>query len=131
MAEISVTALAPRIASTRLVTTVPMVSSASRTRTLVTIGKASATDLTIRASPAGSGWVSVRVAIWVCGAPLKALGENTSTKLMPRPCQSTVRILPMVAGMSRPSTLTTISSPILSSSPSAIFFSIETSGGPS
>ena len=51
MAEISVTALAPRIASTRLVTTPPMASSASLTRTLVTIGKASATDLTIAASP--------------------------------------------------------------------------------
>jgi len=46
MAEIRVMALAPRIASTRLVTTVPMVSSASRTRTLVTVGKAAATDLT-------------------------------------------------------------------------------------
>ena len=33
--------------------------------------------------------------------------------------------------MSRPSTLTTIGSPSLSPSPSAIFFSIETSGGPS
>ena len=130
MAEISVTALAPRIASTRLVTTPPIVSRASRTRTLVTIGKASATALMIRASPAGSGWASVRVAIWLCGAPLKALGENTSTKLMPRPCQSMLRRLAILAGMSRPSTLTTISSPILSFSPSAIFFSIETSGGP-
>ena len=107
-----------------------MVSSASRTRTLVTIGKASATALTIRASPPGFGTVSVSVAIWVCGAPLKALGENTSTKLMPRLCQSTVRRLPMVAVISRPSTLMTIGSPILSRSPSAIFFSIETSGGP-
>src|SRR5437870_5080446 len=36
MAEIRVTALAPRMPSTRLVTTLPMVCSASRTRTLVT-----------------------------------------------------------------------------------------------
>src|SRR6202035_5034006 len=62
---------------------------------------------------------------------LEALGENTSTKLMPRLCQSTVRMLPIEALISRPSTLTTISSPSLSRSPSAIFFSIETSGGPS
>ena len=39
---------------------------------------------------------------------MKALGENTSTKLMPRLCQSTVRMLPIVAVISRPSTLTMI-----------------------
>ena len=81
-------------------------------------------------SPVASPPGSVSVAMWVCGAPLKAFGENTSTKLMPSPCQSMVRRLPIFAVMSRPSTLTTISSPTLRPSPSAIFFSIETSGGP-
>ncbi len=108
-----------------------MVSSASRTRTLVTIGKASATALMMAPSPAAEPPCgSVRVAIWVCGAPAKVLGENTSTKLMPRLCQSTVRRLAMVAVISRPSTLTTTSSPILSPRPLASFFSNDTSGGP-
>src|SRR5438445_283641 len=88
------------------------------------------TGLLSRASPAGSGCVSDKVATWLCGAPLNVLGENTSTKLMPSPCQSTLRRLLILAGMSRPSTLTTISSPIPSLRPSAIFFSSETSGGP-
>ena len=37
---------------------------------------------------------------------LKALGENTMTKLMPSVCHSTRRKLAIFAEMSRPSTLT-------------------------
>jgi hypothetical protein len=64
------------------------------------------------------------------GAPAKVFGVKTSTKLMPMLCQSTARMLAMVAVMLRPSTLTVTLSPSLSPSPSAIRFSIETSGGP-
>ena len=56
MADINVTALAPRIASTRLVTTAPMVSSASRTPTLVTIG-------VLTAVPTWNEYVLTRVSL--------------------------------------------------------------------
>ena len=75
MADTRVTELAPRIASTRLVTTFPIESSASRTRTLVTIGKAAATSLISLASLAAVELASVSVAMSVWGAPTKAFGE--------------------------------------------------------
>src|SRR4029079_13054919 len=65
----------------------------------------------------------VRVARFECGAPAKAFGENTITKLIPRLSQSTRRMLAMVAVMLRPSTFTVTGSPSLRPSPSAIRFS--------
>ena len=67
---------------------------------------------------------------WLWGAAFSVLGVNTMTKLMPRLRQFTARRLATLAVMSRPSTLTVISSPIVTPMPLAISSTSETSGGP-
>ena len=126
----SATLAAARIAVPSWPTSLLTTSSASLTRTVVTAGKARVTALRTRDSSAAVAPRSVSVASQACGAPAKALGENTMTKLMPIDSHSTCRRLAMRAVMSRPSTLTVTVSPSFSPSSLASSAEKETSGSP-
>src|SRR5437660_164642 len=95
-AATSVIALAPRSANTSLPTSASTASSASFTRTAVTVGKETASALmSVASSAVVPPSAKVSVAISLCGAPSKMPGEKTSTKLTPRFSQSTARRLAM------------------------------------
>src|SRR6516164_2975538 len=124
-------ALAPRSAITSLPTSVSIASSASFTRTAVTLGKAPPSALiTCASSAVVPPSANVSVAMSLCGAPSKMPGEKTSTKLMPRFSQSTARKFAIRAVTLRPSTLTVIVSPTFRSRSCALLLSNETSGSP-